>query len=329
MRRSEPIPPVPMSCAAIMRSASPGPPRMRTSPTATVNRITPAVARGKSVKAKSPDEQPLFRPEISRDWLPYIRSAPSSFVPVGGVPGIRLESAQNALRSPPSGNRNGQATKPGLSFSLGLSARQATSVPETTDCRKKLAASVQSEASLSRDRFGGRKRKLVQVAPATAASPTGRSAGDHPEIMSQKDEKERRSCGRGPREAKRPVISRYAQWVIPACETEAMRGRTGDIARKPWSGIWPRSSVERLAIRDPIPVLRESAEPPCSVQRGKHRRVFERALRFRGLAMSTAGWRPRRQAQRIGAADSVRSSERARAVVRHGGGSAWRCRDIG
>ena len=34
--------------------------------------------------------------------------------------------------------------------------------------------------------FGGRKRRLVQVAAATAASPTGRSAGAHPEIMSQK-----------------------------------------------------------------------------------------------------------------------------------------------
>ena len=68
------------------------------------------------------------------------------------------------------------------------------------------------------------------------------------------------------------------------------------MATRPRSGIWPRSSVERLAIRDPIPVLRESAELPCSVQRGKHRRVFERALRFRGLAMSTAGWRRRTSA---------------------------------
>jgi hypothetical protein len=107
-------------------------------------------------------------------------------VPVGSVPGIRLESAQNALRSPPSGKRNGQATNPGLSLKLGLSARQATSVPETTDWREKLAASVASEASLNRDRFGGSKRKLTHVAPATAATPTGRSAGAHPEIMSQK-----------------------------------------------------------------------------------------------------------------------------------------------
>ena len=41
-------------------------------------------------------------------------------------------------------------------------------------------------ASLYRDPNGGRKRKLTQVAPTTAAIPTGRSAGAHPEIMSQK-----------------------------------------------------------------------------------------------------------------------------------------------
>jgi hypothetical protein len=46
---------------------------------------------------------------------------------------MRLESAQNALRSPPAGKRNRQATNPGRSFSLGLSARHATSIPETTD----------------------------------------------------------------------------------------------------------------------------------------------------------------------------------------------------
>ena len=99
----------------------------------------------------------LFRLEISRDWLPDIetvnpeaRPHRSSRTLLGSVPGIRLESAQNALRSPPSGKRNGRRTKPARSLSPGLSARQATSVPETTDCRKKLAASVRSQASLTR-----------------------------------------------------------------------------------------------------------------------------------------------------------------------------------
>ena len=121
-------------------------------------------------------------------------SAPCSFVPVGSVPGIRLDSAQNALRWPPAGKRNGQTTNPGFRFKLGLSARHATSVPDTTDWRKKFARSTASEANLSRDGpFGGKRRKLTQVAPHTAASPTGRSANAHPEIMSQKA---RRSAAR-------------------------------------------------------------------------------------------------------------------------------------
>jgi hypothetical protein len=57
------------------------------------------------------------------------------------------------------------------------------------DWRKKLAASDAIAASLYRDPNGGRKRRLTQVAPTTAAIPTGRSAGAHPEIMSQKARK--------------------------------------------------------------------------------------------------------------------------------------------
>jgi hypothetical protein len=68
-------------------------------------------------------------------------------------------------------------------------ARRATSTPETRDWRKKLAPSDAIAASLYRDAIGGRKRKLTHVAPTTAASPTGRSAGAHPEIMSQKPRK--------------------------------------------------------------------------------------------------------------------------------------------
>ena len=85
----------------------------------------------------------------------------------------------------PAGRRNGQVTNPGWSRIFGVRARRATSVPETTDWRKKLAASDAIDPSLYRDANGGRKRKLTQVAPATAAIPTGRSAGAHPEIMSQ------------------------------------------------------------------------------------------------------------------------------------------------
>jgi hypothetical protein len=113
-------------------------------------------------------------------------SAPSSSAPVGSVPGIKLESAQNAFRWLPVGKRNGQATNPGFSLRLGRSARHATSVPDTKDWRKKFARSATRDANLRCDRFGGNRRRLTQVAPATAASPTGRSVNPHPEIMSQK-----------------------------------------------------------------------------------------------------------------------------------------------
>jgi hypothetical protein len=116
-------------------------------------------------------------------------SAPCSSVPVGSVPGIRLDKAQNALRLPPAGRLSGQATNPGCSRRLGERARHATSVPETTDWRRKLAATDAIAGSPYRDPNGGRKRKLTQVAPTTAANPTGRSAGAHPEIMSQKARK--------------------------------------------------------------------------------------------------------------------------------------------
>jgi hypothetical protein len=100
---------------------------------------------------------------------------------------MRLEKAQNALRGPPEGNRNGQTASPGFRFMFGLSARKATSVPDASDWRKKFARSAASEANRSRDdRFGGRRRRLAQVAPATAARPTGRSGSAQPEIMSQK-----------------------------------------------------------------------------------------------------------------------------------------------
>src|ERR1700722_5597604 len=112
-------------------------------------------------------------------------SAPCSSVPVGSVPGIRLDKAQKALRLPPARRRSGQATNPGCSRSFGERARHATSTPETSDWPKKLATTDATAAGPYRDANGGKKRKLTQVAPTTAAIPTGRSAGAHPEIMSQ------------------------------------------------------------------------------------------------------------------------------------------------
>ena len=208
-----------------------------------------------------------------------MRSAPCSSVPVGSVPGIRLDKAQNAVRSPPGGNRNGQATNPGRSGRLGLSARQATSVPETTDWRKKLRASDASEASLTRNPFGGRKRKLVHVAPATAARPTGRSAGAHPEIMSQKA---RKSAARPAAARARPgAASSAAALNGPIRRAKPARLASGPaIARRPArgkSGQAHRSSGSASEIS--IPALRSAAALPCSIQGGKHRRPLERAAK--------------------------------------------------
>jgi hypothetical protein len=90
------------------------------------------------------------------------------------------------LRAFPGGKRKGAVTNPGRRSSSGRRARLATSNPETTDPRTKLTASVASAPSRSHVPLGGRRARLVHVAPATAASPTGRSAGFQPEIASQK-----------------------------------------------------------------------------------------------------------------------------------------------
>src|SRR5208283_5189843 len=117
-----------------------------------------------------------------------MRSERSS-IPTGRVPGMRLASAENALRAFPGGKRKGAVTNPGRKSSSGRNARLAKSSPDTTDPRKKLTANVASAPSRSHDPLAGRRARLVQVAPATAASPTGRSAAFQPEIASQKAKK--------------------------------------------------------------------------------------------------------------------------------------------
>src|SRR5271166_6641490 len=113
----------------------------------------------------------------------------SASTPTGSVPGMRLASAENALRAFPGGKRKGAVTNPGRRSSSGRRARLATSNPDTTDPRKKLTASVTSAPSRMRAPCGGRSARLAQVAPAAATSPTGRSAAFHPEIASQKAKK--------------------------------------------------------------------------------------------------------------------------------------------
>src|SRR5271165_1934420 len=110
----------------------------------------------------------------------------SSSIPTGSVPGIRLASDENALRALPGGKRKGAVTNPGRRSNSGRKARRATSNPDTTDPRKKLTARAASAPRRSHEPLAGRRARLVHVAPATAASPTGRSAVFQPEIASQK-----------------------------------------------------------------------------------------------------------------------------------------------
>ena len=208
-----------------------------------------------------------------------MRSAPFSSVPVGSVPGIRLESAQNALRAPPAGKRNGQATKPGRSCNFGLSACHATSVPETMDWRKNLAARDASAAILTRDRPGGEKRRLVQVAPATAARPTGRSAAAHPEIMSQKARKStaRKAAARFRSIVDLPVAALNGQIQRAPATQFAIASRERAAGRRFAQGGRLRGSASETSIC----VLRRSADLTCSPKQGKHRSDRAGMRRFR------------------------------------------------
>ena len=181
---------------------------------------------------------------------------------------MRLESAQNALRAPPGGNRNGQATNPGRSCNFGLSARHATSAPETIDWRKKLAARDANAAILSRDPPGGEKRMLVQVAPATAARPTGRSAGAHPEIRSQKASKNiaRKAAARLRSGRASPVCAFNGQIQRALATRFAIAAREGAAGRKSAQGGRWRGSASVIPIR----VARRGAELSCSPKQGKH-----------------------------------------------------------
>ena len=103
------IPPVPRSCAAIMLSAFEGPRRMRTRPTATVNRMKPAAASRKSVMAERPDKHSLFLGQIGGNWLASIEAVDEER-PVFVRPGwqsSRQQTGKSAEHAPPDGRRKG------------------------------------------------------------------------------------------------------------------------------------------------------------------------------------------------------------------------------
>ena len=99
-----------------------------------------------------------------------MRSERSS-IPTGSVPGMRLASAENALRAFPGGRRKGAVTNPGRRSSSGRRARLATSNPDTTDPRKKLRASAARAPRRMRAPCGGRSARLAQVAPGGGRQP--------------------------------------------------------------------------------------------------------------------------------------------------------------
>src|SRR5262249_17825293 len=63
------IPPVPINCAAIIRSASPGPRRIRTSPSDNINKMKPRAAVRNSVIPKCPRQCRLLHRQLCCDRL--------------------------------------------------------------------------------------------------------------------------------------------------------------------------------------------------------------------------------------------------------------------
>ncbi len=59
----------------------------------------------------------------------------------------------------------------------GLSARRATSMPASTDSHRKCGSSASSLPKRRQPEEGGSSRRLTQVAPTLASTPTARSAG--------------------------------------------------------------------------------------------------------------------------------------------------------
>src|SRR5262249_1079492 len=73
-RSSAAMPPVPTSCVAIMRSASPGPRRTRTSPSASIARIKPRATIRNSLIAEHPGQRRLLRGELLHHRLADVKA---------------------------------------------------------------------------------------------------------------------------------------------------------------------------------------------------------------------------------------------------------------
>ena len=147
-RSSTATPPVPSSCAAIMRSASPGPRRMRNKPSATITSTKPAAPK---------ENQPcgsLTPKARARTGPPRLPAARHRLLDVEAVDNdaaiairadrkrARQQAGDRAERVARQARRETRRTddEPGLNGSRGSSARRATSNPARTDwCRKRNA----------------------------------------------------------------------------------------------------------------------------------------------------------------------------------------------
>ena len=106
------MPPVPTSCAAIMRSASVGPCRMRTRPSATIASTKPAARSRKSAMrawtSECLQQHGFLRGQLRRHRLADVEAMDeqgrrSRRSRTGSVPGSRLVIVQNAFRVGPAG----------------------------------------------------------------------------------------------------------------------------------------------------------------------------------------------------------------------------------
>src|SRR5208337_881230 len=218
-RRSPAIPPVLRSCAAINRSTSPGPLSTRMRPTATVNRIMPAIARRISVTADRPDEQALFRRQIGRDRLFDVETMNEkrpAFVCAG-----RQRSRQQARKRAKCGPlpTRGQAQWTGDKARPQLHTRAERPPRDVRSRNEGLTKKTHRERRKRRhSRSRLRWRQEAQADPCRAGDrrePDRKilegPAGDH-QPKSKKDHRPRRGSLR---DARRCVIGRRAQGPNP------------------------------------------------------------------------------------------------------------------
>ena len=201
------MPPVPSSCAAIMRSASPGPRRIRTSPSATIKSTKPAAPIRNSAKrppgSRALAHSALLGRELLRDRLRRIEAVVEDARGVlprpGTVPGSRLVMVANELRAWPRGRPVRYETKPVRSGRLGESARRATSIPASTDCHRKRGPCASSARRISRVRppAGGGAGSPTSPPPRPARRPRDLLDG---------------SCGSAPSRARRARESGPARY---------------------------------------------------------------------------------------------------------------------